>query len=90
MHCSLGRLSMKALKDEGRGIAYHRKCLQLAQSLLPVPLHASWYQVNEHLLGLICWLLPSAHKVPMSLFNWAAYVKAISATAITATASCAA
>ena len=47
--CSLGRLYLKVLKDEERGVAYHRQCLELAHSLVPVPLCEPWFQVLEDL-----------------------------------------
>lgn len=45
MCCSLGRPYLKVLKDEERAIIYHKQCLELAHSLVPVPLYAPWFKV---------------------------------------------
>ena len=42
----LGQLNARVLKDRPRGTEYYRRCIELAQTLHPIPYWKSWHRAR--------------------------------------------
>ena len=45
-HARLGQLHARVLKDAPRGTEGYRRCLELAQTLHPIPIWKAWHRVR--------------------------------------------